>query len=221
HLLELDHLRSSGRRTEQENEGLKNKLSLIEIEQIRALKKDLEPKTYQLETVEKRIRVLEGEKRALSAELARSEIDRQNLIQEFITVVVRRLHTSVEYRKALAVPVSLCYTAGWLGGISLGRSEEEITGLLAETKDLDIEGSNSWEIKHRELFAKQYPYVQKVTDSYLFPMADLLRVSPEVPAPRPTAKVPGSTVEQADDISSMLPPPHHEITEDSPFGTTT
>nr|GFD23195.1 hypothetical protein [Tanacetum cinerariifolium] len=30
HLLELDHLRSSGRRTEQENEGLKNKLSLIE-----------------------------------------------------------------------------------------------------------------------------------------------------------------------------------------------
>nr|GFA18313.1 hypothetical protein [Tanacetum cinerariifolium] len=170
HLLELDHLRSSVRRTEQENEGLNNKLSLIEsahfgcesrekeltdvvkdlekdrdewrvtasnqVEQIRALEKDLEPKTYQLESDEERIRVLEGEKRALLAELARLE--------------------------ALAVPVSLCYIAEWLGGINL-----------------------------------------------------------DVPAPRPMAEVPGSTREQADDTDPWLPPPHHEITEDTPFGTTT
>nr|GEY50358.1 hypothetical protein [Tanacetum cinerariifolium] len=216
HILELDHLRSSVRRTEQENEGLDNKLSLIEsahsrfrsrekeltdvvkdlekkkdewrvtalnqVEHIHALEKDLEPKTYQLATTEERIRVLEGEKRALSAELARSEIDRQNLIQEFIPTVVRRLHTSAKYRKVMAVPVSLCYTAGWLGGISLGRYKEEIAGLLAKIKDLDIE---------------------------------------DVPTPRPTEEVPGSTGEQADDTNPMLPPPHHEITEDTPFGTTT
>nr|GEV91929.1 hypothetical protein [Tanacetum cinerariifolium] len=192
-----------------------------QVEQIRALEKDLEPKTYQLETAEERIRVLEGDKRALSAELARSEIDRQKLVREFIPSVVRRLHTSVEYRKALAVSVSLCYTAWWLGGISLGRSEEEIARLLAETKDLDIKGSKSWETKHIELFAKQYPYVHKVADSYLLPMADLLRVSLDVPAPRPTAKVPDSTGEQAGDTDPRLPPPHHEITEDTPFGTTT
>ncbi|GJW01694.1 hypothetical protein Tco_1556945 [Tanacetum coccineum] len=98
-LLELDHLRSSVRRTEQENEGLTNKLSLIEsahsgcesrekeltdvvkdlererdewrltasnqVEEIRTLEKDLEPKACQLETAEERIRVLEDEKRAL------------------------------------------------------------------------------------------------------------------------------------------------------------
>ncbi|GJY58422.1 hypothetical protein Tco_0458314 [Tanacetum coccineum] len=255
HLLELGHLRSSVRRTKQENEGLTNKLSLIEsahsgcesrekeltdvvkdlererdewrltasnqVEQIRTLEKDLEPKACQLETAEERIRVLEDEKRALSAELARAEIDRQRLVREFIPTVVRRLHTSVEYRQALAAPVSLCYTAGWLGGISLGRSEEDIAGLLAGTEDLDIEGSKSWEAKHRELFTTQYPYVQKVADSYLLPMADLLRVSPDVPAPRPASEVPGSTREQVNDTDPKSPPPTHETTDDTPFGTTT
>nr|GEY55167.1 hypothetical protein [Tanacetum cinerariifolium] len=154
HLLELDHLRSSVRRTEQENEGLNNKLSLIKSAHSGSCS---------------------------SVELARSEIDRQKLVREFIPVVVRRLHTSVEYRKALAVP----------------------------------------ETKHKELFAKQYPYVQKVADSYLLPMADLLRVSPDVLAPRPTAEVPGSIGEQTDDPDPRLSSPHHEITEDTPFGTTT
>nr|GEW78924.1 hypothetical protein [Tanacetum cinerariifolium] len=141
HLLELDHLRLSVRRTEQENEGLNNKLSLIESVHFGCASRekeltnvDLEPKTYQLETAEERIRVLEGEKRALSVELAWSK---------------------------------------------------------------------------------------KVTDSYLLPMADLLQVSLDVPAPRPTADVPGSTGEQADDIDPRLPPPHHEIIEDTPFRTTT
>nr|GEX11481.1 hypothetical protein [Tanacetum cinerariifolium] len=182
HLLELDHLRSSVRRTEQENEGLNNKLSLIEsphsecesrekeltdvvkdlegdrdewrvtasnqVEQIRALEKDLEPKTYQLETNEERIRVLEGEKRALSIELAQSRVDYQKLIREFIPAM-------------------------------------------------------------------------KVANSYLLPMPDLLRVSPDVPVPRPTTEVPGSIGEQADDTDLRFPSPHHEITEDTPFGTTT
>nr|GEX38967.1 hypothetical protein [Tanacetum cinerariifolium] len=62
HLLELDHLRSSVRRIEQENEGLGEGQGRVtasnQVEQIRALEKDIEPKTYQLE--EERIRVLEG-----------------------------------------------------------------------------------------------------------------------------------------------------------------
>nr|GEV21107.1 hypothetical protein [Tanacetum cinerariifolium] len=148
HLLELDHLRSSVRRTEQENEGLNNKLSLIEspyskcesrekeltdvvkdlegdmdewrvtasnqVEQIHALEKDLEPKTYQLETAEERIRVLEGEKRALSAELARSEVDHQKLVREFIPAMVRSCTPVLSigrlwlFQLAYAIPLS-----GW------------------------------------------------------------------------------------------------------------
>ncbi|GJU87172.1 hypothetical protein Tco_1294718 [Tanacetum coccineum] len=213
HLSELDRLRLSARRTEQENEGLTNKLNLIEsahfgcesrekelmddvkdlererdewrvtassqVKQIRSLEKDLEPKARQLEAAEERIRVLEGEKLALSAGLAQAEADRQKLVREFI----------------LAVLVLYCRVAG---GLSLGRSEDEIAEILAGTKDLDIEGSKSWEAKHRELFTKQYPYVQKVADSYLLPMADLLQVSPDVPTPHPVTKTPGSATEQTD-----------------------
>nr|GEW26808.1 reverse transcriptase domain-containing protein [Tanacetum cinerariifolium] len=97
------------RRTEQENEGLNNKLSLIE-----------------------------------SAHFGCESLEKE------LTDVVKDLEKDRD------------------------ESEEEIAGLLAETKDLDIEGSKSLETKHRELFSKQYPYVQKVTDSYLLPMADLL-----------------------------------------------
>ncbi|GJU64331.1 hypothetical protein Tco_1246166 [Tanacetum coccineum] len=209
YLLELDHPRSSARRTEQENEGLNNKLSLIEsahsgcesrekelMDAIRTLEKNLKPKTCQLETAKERIKVLEGEKLALSAELARAGVDRQKLVREFIPAVVKRLHTSVE-------------------------SEDEIAELLAGTEDLDIEGSKSWEEKHRELFTKQYPYVQKVADSYLLPMTDLLRVSPDVPTPRPASEIPGSAAEQTDDTALKPPPPNQETAENVHFGTTT
>ncbi|GJX84270.1 hypothetical protein Tco_0335044 [Tanacetum coccineum] len=63
-----------------------------------------------------------------------------------------RLHTSVEYRKSLVVPIGLCFTAGWLGGLNLGKNEDEVASMLSETSNLDIEGSKTWKDKHRELF---------------------------------------------------------------------
>nr|GEV88571.1 hypothetical protein [Tanacetum cinerariifolium] len=150
-------------------------LSNVEVEHIRNLEKDLEPKARQLGVAEEKIRVLEGEKLALSADVAQAEADRQRIVREFIPVVVKRLHTSMEYRQSLAAPVSLCFTTGWLGGLSFGRTEDEIAEFLAGTRDLDIEGSKSWEDKHREFFTKQYPYVAKVADSYLLPIADLCK----------------------------------------------
>ncbi|GKF98555.1 hypothetical protein Tco_0297338, partial [Tanacetum coccineum] len=47
----------------------------------------------------------------------------------------------MEYRKSLAVPIDLCFTAGWLGVLRLGKKQEEIVAMLSETSDLDIEGS--------------------------------------------------------------------------------
>ncbi|GJU59306.1 hypothetical protein Tco_1237072 [Tanacetum coccineum] len=101
----------------------------------------------------------------LVAELAQAEMDHHKIVREFIIVIVNRLHTTVEYRKSLAVPIALCFTAGWLGVLSLGEKQEEIAAMLSETSDLDIEGSKVWKDRHHELFTKQYPYVQKVVDS--------------------------------------------------------
>nr|GEY82509.1 hypothetical protein [Tanacetum cinerariifolium] len=173
--VELKHLRSSLMRENQDNDGLTNKLTLLEsahsecssrekelldmvkdlegerdewrttasdeVEKIRRLKKDLEPRTQQLMVVEEKIRVLERDKLALSAEVAQAEADLKKLVREFRHVVVKRLHTSVEYRKSLAFPVA----------------------------------------KHRELFTIPYPYIQKFADSYDLSMSELLEVSPNVP----------------------------------------
>ncbi|GJV09474.1 hypothetical protein Tco_1347130 [Tanacetum coccineum] len=192
HLLELDHLRSSVQRADQDNEGLTNKLALLEsahsgceswekelmdglkylererdewratasnqVEKIRGLEKDLEPKTHRLEAAEEKIRVLESEKLALSTELTRAEADR-----------------------------------GW---------------------------DSAWE-KHQELFTKQYPYVQKVADSYLLPMADLLQVSPDVPTPPLVTETGVPSVEGTNDATLKSPPPIQENVEDILFGTTT
>ncbi|GJS55094.1 hypothetical protein Tco_0628456 [Tanacetum coccineum] len=157
-----------------------------------------------IQGLEEKVGGLEREKLALSDEVVKAETDRKKLVREFIPTVIKRLHTSVEYRRSLAAPVGSCFTAGWLDGLSLGRTEEQIAQILSESRDLDIEGSKTWEAKHRELFTKSYPYVQKIADSYDFPMSELLKVVPDVPS---TDK--GTTSSPPKDAS------------DTPFVTTT
>nr|GEX66787.1 hypothetical protein [Tanacetum cinerariifolium] len=137
-LAELDRLRLSLQKENQNNDGLGNKLSLLDsahsecsshekelidrvkdlerekdewratasnqVEKIRRLEKDLEPKTQQLKVAEEKIGGLKHEKLSLSAEVAQDEVDCQQLVWEFIPTVVKRLHASVEYRKSLAAP---------------------------------------------------------------------------------------------------------------------
>ncbi|GKD33439.1 hypothetical protein Tco_1248948 [Tanacetum coccineum] len=89
------------------------------VEMIKKLEETLEPKSKQLADAKGRIKVLEGEKTTLVAELAQAEMDRHKLVREFISAVVKRLHISMEYQNSLAVPIGLCFTSGWLGGLSL------------------------------------------------------------------------------------------------------
>ncbi|GKC82918.1 hypothetical protein Tco_1138635 [Tanacetum coccineum] len=85
---------------------------------------DLGPKSKQLTDAENLAQVLEEEKRELVAQLAHSEASHQSIIRDFIHTVVNMLQTSMKYRRSLAI--SLSYTTGWLGGLSLGRTEEDI-----------------------------------------------------------------------------------------------
>ncbi|GJU26008.1 ribonuclease H-like domain-containing protein [Tanacetum coccineum] len=157
------------------------------------------------------------EKLSLSAKVAQAEADRQKLVQEFIPAVVKRLHTSVKYSQSLAAQVSLCFTSRWLGGLSLGRSEDQVAQFLAGTKDLDIEGSKSREDKHRELFTKQYPYIKKVADSYLLSVADLMKISPDVPTPPPANKTEAPNADGTDDVARTSPPPSKRLLQIHPL----
>nr|GEW01137.1 hypothetical protein [Tanacetum cinerariifolium] len=160
-----------------------------QVEQIRHLERDLEPKTQKLMAADEK---------------------------EFIPTVVKRLHTSVEYRKSLATLVQLCFTAGCLGGLALGRTEEEVARFLSETQDLDIEGSKSWEERHRALFTTPYPYVQKIADSCDLPLSELWSVHPDAPSPE------GVTLGGAAESTIQQPPStSSKTTSDIPFRTTT
>ncbi|GJS87317.1 hypothetical protein Tco_0769953 [Tanacetum coccineum] len=77
------------------------------------------------------------------SDLADAKMDRHKLIRDFIPDVVKKLLSSSEYQKSIVIPVGLCYTVGWLGGLSLGKTEDQIAQVLSETRNLDIEGSKT------------------------------------------------------------------------------
>ncbi|GJV11145.1 hypothetical protein Tco_1352686 [Tanacetum coccineum] len=223
-LVELDRLKVNLQRENEDNAGLTHQLSLVDNahsecpsreKELLDMVKDLERErdewrktaSGQVEKIrglEEKVGGLEREKLALSDEVVEAKIDSKTLVREFNPTVIKRLHMSVEYRQSLAALVGSCYTAGWLGGLSLGRTEEQIAQILFESQDLDIEGSKTWEAKHRELFTKSYPYVQKIADSYDLPMSELLKVVPDVPS--------------ADEGTTSSPP---KDTSDAQFVTTT
>nr|GEY86628.1 hypothetical protein [Tanacetum cinerariifolium] len=107
-----------------------------------------------LAIAEERVWFLEGENVKLAAGMAKEEM-------------------------SIAVPVSLSFTAGWLCGLSLERTPDQIEELIAQSDNLDVEGSKTWKAKHRELFTKSYPFIQKVSDSYRLPFESLMKLIPD------------------------------------------
>nr|GFA53513.1 hypothetical protein [Tanacetum cinerariifolium] len=89
----------------------------------------------------------------------------------------KELLGSAEYKKLVDVPVSLSFTIGWLRGVDVGQTEEELE-------------------KYDELFTKGYPYIQKIVDSHTLPFEELMKVISDVPtvsAKVATANVKSST----------------------------
>ncbi|GJX43819.1 hypothetical protein Tco_0260495 [Tanacetum coccineum] len=131
-----------------------------QVERIKGLEVSSEAQGKLLETAEERVRFLEGENVKLAAGMAKEEM-------------------------SIAAPVSLCFTAGWLGGLSLGRTPDQIEELIAQSDNLDVEGSKTWKAKHRELFTKSYPFIQKVFDSYRLPFESLMKLIPDASSSAP------------------------------------
>ncbi|GKE56789.1 hypothetical protein Tco_1495974, partial [Tanacetum coccineum] len=64
-----------------------------------------------------------------------------------------------------------------------------------------------------------YPYIQKVAESCHLPIADLMKVSPDVPPSTNEAWT--STADETDGAANRYPPPVQKTVADAPFGTTT
>ncbi|GJT35301.1 hypothetical protein Tco_0925720 [Tanacetum coccineum] len=123
HLGDLDRLRTELQREMQANDRLSKKFALLDNAHSSCLDREMELLDRLKDMERKRgleADCLRTEKTTLVTELAQAEMDHHKLVREVIPTVVKRLHTSVEYQKSLATPVSLCFTVGWLGGLSLG-----------------------------------------------------------------------------------------------------
>ncbi|GJU47930.1 hypothetical protein Tco_1217485 [Tanacetum coccineum] len=55
-----------------------------------------------------------------------------------------------------------------------------LSSLLHLAGSLDFEGSKAWKSKYKELFTIEYPYVQKIVDSYMLPLDELMKIVPDV-----------------------------------------
>nr|GEW88549.1 hypothetical protein [Tanacetum cinerariifolium] len=200
-LEELSHLKNDLQREMQTNNGLNKQLSLLDsahsscqdrehelMDQLKEAEKDRDDWRV---TASGKWKELKFWNERLSPSL---EVVYHKLVRDFIPIVVKKLLASSEYRKNIEIPVVLCYTVGWLGGLSPGKIEDEIAQVLSETRNLDIKGSKTWKDKHHELFTKHYPFIQKIVESYRLHMDTLLQISPDLPSPvevstRPSMKV--------------------------------
>nr|GEY47586.1 hypothetical protein [Tanacetum cinerariifolium] len=134
------------------------------------------------------------------------QVKKIKTLEETIELKSKRL-TDVE-KKSLAVPIGMCFTSGWLGGLCLGKKEDKVVAMLSETNNLDIKGSKKWKDKHRELFTMQYPYVQKIVDSYRLPMNAFYHVPP------PTVDDgTGPSNENKDDVLDVRSPSQAQMME--------
>nr|GEX87450.1 hypothetical protein [Tanacetum cinerariifolium] len=101
--------------------------------------------------------------------------------------------------------------SNWLGGLSLGKTQEQIIVVLSKTSNLEIEGSETWKDKHHELFTKQYPYIQKVVESRCLPVDTLLKISPDVPTPFDVGA--GPSIKNNDGGATTQVPPEIQMAE--------
>nr|GEV98425.1 hypothetical protein [Tanacetum cinerariifolium] len=196
---ELDRLRLILQRENQNNEGLANKLSLLDSAHSEC--------PFREKELLDRVKDLERE-RMIEGHCFRSEkiggLERKKL--------------------ALSAEVALCLTSNNLFGssyrlgLSLGKTEDQIAQFLSEAKDLDTEGLKLYEAKHRELFTMSYPYVQKVADSYGLSMTELLKVSSDIPSSVDEETASSTAAEEA---SKKPPSSPSKVAFKTPFGTTT
>ncbi|GKF48295.1 hypothetical protein Tco_0141546 [Tanacetum coccineum] len=72
---------------------------------------------------------------------------------------------------------------GWLEGVKLDRTEEEVQAILATVDNYDPECHSTFMSAFDELFTNSYPYVEKLTRSFQLPLGDLQNMWPEGEGP--------------------------------------
>ena len=149
-------------------------LTASQISRIEELEKKLAEKSTEAER-------LATENKSLTAQLAVAEVVRQNTVKELIPAAFRRLFQSDEYKKSLGKVYSLSYSGGFIDGVRTERKPEDAEKILQKIKRLNMEAPKLWKPEYHKLFSAEYPYVQKLAESFQLPLGDQINLLPEEP----------------------------------------
>ncbi|GKC05986.1 hypothetical protein Tco_0997596 [Tanacetum coccineum] len=122
-------------------------------ERIKQLEVDLASKTSSLTEAEDVVSTLKGDLECLT-----------------------RLLSSDEYKKSLSDIFNLAIAARWLEGIKETCSKEEAEAFLATVVGYDPACKTTFMSEFDSLFNKSYSYVEKLAESFRFPLGDLQKI---------------------------------------------
>jgi hypothetical protein len=173
-------------------EGLSNQLSSVEAERdrllgvngeqarrIKALENVLSVKTTALEASEAKAAELTQTVERQTVESSQAEILRYNYVRQLVPTVVKRLQESDEYQMAWGNVFNAAIDAGWLEGVKVGRTTEQIEEIVNTASGFDMSGALNFRSAYDAMFPKQFPFVDKIVASHRLPLADLMNIFPE------------------------------------------
>ncbi|GJU44540.1 hypothetical protein Tco_1201806 [Tanacetum coccineum] len=144
---------------DEELEGEKKGLEEVnakEVDRIKQLKEELKKS-------EEGTHQLRVDREKLVVKCGNREMVRQWIVIEYLPTFFRRLHQSTEYKRALGEFFSLAIRKGFIDGISMVAFMEQ----------------------YEKLFDNRYPYVNKVTSTYLLDLSGLQNIMPDETGPTP------------------------------------
>ena len=68
--------------------------------------------------------------------------------------------------------------------MGVGRSSEEAEGIFASSRKVNREAPQIWKAEFNKLFALEFPYIKKISDSHRLPLGDLMNIFPDAPTPQ-------------------------------------
>ncbi|GJU79519.1 hypothetical protein Tco_1281884 [Tanacetum coccineum] len=123
-------------------------------ERIKQLDKDLASKTSSLTSAKSSVSSLRSDLERLTVDLSQAEIVRHNYVRQLLPTVFQRLLSSDEYKM-------------------------KAEAFLATAVDYDLACKDTFMSEFDSLFVKNYPYVEKLTESFRLPLGDLQNMWPE------------------------------------------
>ncbi|GJX27253.1 hypothetical protein Tco_0233549 [Tanacetum coccineum] len=115
----------------------------------------------------------------LTVDLSQAEIVRHNYVRQLLPTVFQWILSIDEYKTSLTNIFNMAIAAGWSEGVKAVLSEEEAEAFLATAVDYDPACKDTFMSEFDSLFVNNYPYVEKLTESFRLPLGDLQNMWPE------------------------------------------